>query len=75
MRGLDEAAIYKLDVICRKLELQPSDHLLEIGTGWGGTRDSRRADYGCRVTTTTISREQYNAARARAFARPVSRIA
>ena len=59
---LDEAAVYKLDVICRKLELQSSDHLLEIGTGWGGMAIHAARKYGCRVTTTTISKEQYEAA-------------
>ena len=60
--GLDEAAVFKLDVICQKLELQASDHLLEIGTGWGGMALHAAKKYGCRVTTTTISREQYEAA-------------
>ncbi len=60
--GLDEAAVHKLDVICRKLDLQASDHLLEIGTGWGGMAIHAARNYGCRVTTTTISREQYEAA-------------
>ena len=63
--GLDEAAIYKLDVICRKLELKPADHLLEIGTGWGGMAVYAAQNYGCRVTTTTISAEQYKTARER----------
>jgi len=56
---LDEAAVFKLDVICRKLELQPDEHLLEIGTGWGGLAIYAAKNYGCRVTTTTISSEQY----------------
>ena len=60
--GLDEAAVFKLDVICRKLDLQPSDHLLEIGTGWGGLAIYAAKNFGCRVTTTTISREQHAAA-------------
>jgi len=59
---LDEAAVYKLDLICLKLELKPSDHLLEIGTGWGGLAIHAAQHYGCRVTTTTISLEQFNAA-------------
>ncbi len=59
---LDEAAVHKLDVICRKLDLQPQDHLLEIGTGWGGLAIHAAQNFGCRVTTTTISREQYEAA-------------
>ncbi len=62
---LDEAAVHKLDVICRKLELVPEDHLLEIGTGWGGLAIHAAREFGCRVTTTTISREQYEAARRR----------
>jgi cyclopropane-fatty-acyl-phospholipid synthase len=59
---LDEAALHKLDLICRKLELKPADHLLEIGTGWGGLAIYAARHYGCRVTTTTISREQYDTA-------------
>ena len=56
---LDEAAVYKLDLICRKLELSPEHHLLEVGTGWGGLSIHAAKHYGCRVTTTTISAEQY----------------
>jgi cyclopropane-fatty-acyl-phospholipid synthase len=56
---LDEAAVHKLDVVCRKLSLRPEHHLLEIGTGWGGLAIHAARHYGCRVTTTTISREQY----------------
>jgi len=63
--NLDEAALHKLEVICRKLDLQPSDHLLEIGTGWGGLAIYAAKKFGCRVTTTTISREQYETARRR----------
>ncbi len=63
--SLDEAAIHKLDVICQKLELNPGDHLLEIGTGWGGLAIHAVTHYGCRVTTTTISRQQFEAARDR----------
>ncbi|MEA2253872.1 MAG: cyclopropane-fatty-acyl-phospholipid synthase [Solirubrobacteraceae bacterium] len=55
---LDEAALHKLDVVCDKLELRPTDHLLEIGTGLGALAVHAAARYGCRVTTTTISREQ-----------------
>lgn len=57
--SLEEAAVAKLDEICRQLELGPEDHLLEIGTGWGGMAIHAATQYGCRVTTTTISREQY----------------
>ena len=59
---LDEAAVHKLEVICQKLDLQPSDHLIEIGTGWGGLALYAAQNYGCRVTTTTISRAQYDGA-------------
>ncbi|MCG6889734.1 MAG: cyclopropane-fatty-acyl-phospholipid synthase family protein [Gammaproteobacteria bacterium] len=60
--SLEEASVHKLEVICRKLELQAEDHLLEIGTGWGGLAIYAAKHYGCCVTTTTISREQYEAA-------------
>jgi cyclopropane-fatty-acyl-phospholipid synthase len=56
---LHEAQIAKFERICRKLRLSPSDHLLEIGTGWGGLAMHAATRYGCRVTTTTISREQH----------------
>lgn len=56
---LEEAAEHKLRVICERLQLTPADHLLEIGTGWGGLALYAASHYGCRVTTTTISREQY----------------
>jgi len=55
---LEEASRAKLDRICDKLDLQPSDHVLEIGTGWGGFALHAAQTYGCRVTTTTLSREQ-----------------
>ena len=60
--SLEEAQIARLDRICRKLNLQPSDHVLEIGTGWGGFALHAARDYGCRVTTTTISQNQFEAA-------------
>jgi len=56
---LHEAQLAKFDAICRKLALQPDQHLLEIGTGWGGLALHAARHYGCRVTTTTISREQH----------------
>ncbi|WP_020406046.1 SAM-dependent methyltransferase [Hahella ganghwensis] len=59
---LEEASLAKLDHICRKLELGPNDHLLEIGTGWGGMAIYAARNFGCRVTTTTISNEQFSAA-------------
>ncbi len=59
---LEEAQTLKLDAICQKLDLGPEDHLLEIGTGWGGLAVHAASRYGCRVTTTTISREQHKLA-------------
>ena len=58
--SLEEASLHKLDLLCRKLDLQPSDHLLEIGTGWGGLALHAAQNFGCRVTTTTISRNQFD---------------
>lgn len=63
--SLAEASTAKLERICRKLDLQPSDHLLEIGSGWGGFALHAARRYGCRVTTATISPAQYELARAR----------
>ena len=63
--SLDEAAAAKVDRICRKLELKPTDHLVEIGTGWGGFAIHAARNYGCRVTTTTISHRQRDFAIAR----------
>ena len=57
--GLDEASVAKLEELCHQLELTDSDHLLEIGTGWGGMAIHAAKHYGCKVTTTTISKEQY----------------
>lgn len=56
---LAQAQRVRLDLICRKLELGPDDHLLEIGTGWGALAIHAASHFGCRVTTTTISREQH----------------
>lgn len=55
---LEQAAQHKLDLVCQKLELSPDDHVLEIGTGWGGLAIYMAKHYGCKVTTTTLSREQ-----------------
>jgi cyclopropane-fatty-acyl-phospholipid synthase len=57
---LDEAQLAKFERICRKLKLSPADHVVEIGTGWGGLAIHAARNYGCRVTTTTISREQHD---------------
>lgn len=62
---LDEAAVYKLDLICQKLDLRPGDRVIEIGTGWGGFAIHAAKHYGCHVTTTTISSEQLALARER----------
>jgi len=56
---LQEASEAKLERICQKLLLKPGDHVLEIGTGWGGFALYAATHYGCRVTTTTISKEQH----------------
>ncbi len=56
---LEEASVAKLELVCKKLELGPADHLLEIGTGWGALAVHAASRHGCRVTTTTISREQH----------------
>jgi cyclopropane-fatty-acyl-phospholipid synthase len=65
---LEAASARKLETICRKLQLMPSDHVIEIGTGWGGFALHAARHYGCRVTTTTISREQHAVATARVAA-------
>lgn len=57
--SLEQAQLNKLERICQKLALKPSDHLLEIGTGWGSMAIYAAQHYGCRVTTTTLSREQF----------------
>jgi len=62
---LHEAQLAKFDRICTKLQLSPADHLIEIGTGWGGLAIHAAAQYGCRVTTTTISGEQHAFAKAK----------
>lgn len=56
---MEEASTEKYDRLCMKLEIKPSDHVLEIGCGWGGFACYAAKTYGCRVTGVTISREQY----------------
>jgi cyclopropane-fatty-acyl-phospholipid synthase len=63
--ALEEAAVAKLDRICRRLNLGPGDRVIEIGTGWGGFAIHAVKEYGCHVTTTTISRQQHEYARSR----------
>ena len=60
---LEEASIEKLDKICKKLKLSSNDHILEIGTGWGSFAIHAAKNYGCKITTTTISDAQYNYAK------------
>jgi cyclopropane-fatty-acyl-phospholipid synthase len=59
---LEEAQLAKLDRICERLQLGPDNHLLEIGSGWGGMAIHAASTTGCRVTTTTISRAQHELA-------------
>jgi cyclopropane-fatty-acyl-phospholipid synthase len=63
--SLHDASIAKLDRICRKLNLSADDHVIEIGTGWGSFALHAAQTYGCRVTTTTLSEQQYQLARQR----------
>lgn len=59
---LGDAQRAKFDRLCRKLDLRPHDHLVEIGTGWGGLALHAASNYGCKVTTTTISDAQLEVA-------------
>ncbi|HHP7233735.1 MAG TPA: class I SAM-dependent methyltransferase [Desulfobacterales bacterium] len=63
--SLAEASSAKYERICRKLRLRPEHHVVEIGSGWGGFAMHAADRYGCRVTTTTISEQQYEMARRR----------
>lgn len=63
--SLIDAQVEKYDRLCRKLKLKPTDHVLEIGSGWGGNAIHIAKNYGCKVTTVTISEEQYKLAKAR----------
>jgi len=60
--SLEQAQIRKYDVLCRKLRLQPSDQVLEIGSGWGGFSMHAAKNFGCHVTTVTISQAQFDEA-------------
>lgn len=62
---LAQAQQYKLQQICERLQLKASDHLIEIGTGWGSMAIYAAQHYGCKVTTTTISQQQYDYTKAR----------
>ena len=59
---LEQASVEKYDRLCRKLDLKPTDHVVEIGSGWGGFAIHAARHYGCRITTTTISKEQHELA-------------
>lgn len=63
--SLEAAQVKKIDRLCSKLRLGPENHLLEIGSGWGALASHAARKYGCRVTTVTISKEQYKYAAAR----------
>ncbi|MCH2211728.1 MAG: cyclopropane-fatty-acyl-phospholipid synthase family protein [Fuerstiella sp.] len=63
--SLHQASVAKLDRICRKLDLRPTDEVLEIGTGWGGFALHAVRNFGCGLTTTTISDAQFSKARSR----------
>lgn len=63
--GLAEASQAKLDCVCRLLKLKPGDRVIEIGTGWGGFAIHAAENYGCHVTTTTISERQHELAQER----------
>jgi cyclopropane-fatty-acyl-phospholipid synthase len=65
---LEAASTRKLDAICAKLALNANDRVVEIGTGWGGFAIHAAQRHGCHVTTTTISREQFDLARTRVHA-------
>jgi cyclopropane-fatty-acyl-phospholipid synthase len=62
---LEHAQEHKLKLLCERLELGPDDHLLEIGSGWGGLACFAAQHYGCKVTTTTISKAQFETAQQR----------
>lgn len=68
---LDEAQRDKLDLICRKLDLQPGERLLDIGCGWGGLAENAARNYGVKVVGITISNEQQRLATQRCAGLPV----
>jgi cyclopropane-fatty-acyl-phospholipid synthase len=70
--SLEEAQYAKYDRLCRQLHLKPTDHVLEIGSGWGGNAIFMAKNYGCKVTSLTISEEQLKLARERVEAAGLS---
>jgi cyclopropane-fatty-acyl-phospholipid synthase len=71
-QSLESAQAEKFDMLCRKLRIKASDHVLEIGSGWGGFAVHAARNYGCRVTSITISQEQWKYAKERAEAEGLS---
>ena len=59
---LHTASTRKLATICQQLNINSDDHVLEIGSGWGGFACYAAKSIGCKVTTITISEEQFNEA-------------
>ncbi|MDQ3144508.1 MAG: cyclopropane-fatty-acyl-phospholipid synthase family protein [Pseudomonadota bacterium] len=72
--SLADAQTAKLDRICRKLQLGPADHLLDIGCGWGGLACHAAQFFGCTVHGVTLSKEQHDAARERARSRGLEKL-
>lgn len=70
--SLESAQTEKYDRLCRKLRLRPSDRVLEIGGGWGGFAEHAAKNYGCQITSITISQEQLNYAKERIAAAGLS---
>ncbi|HYK77506.1 MAG TPA: cyclopropane fatty acyl phospholipid synthase [Daejeonella sp.] len=69
--SLEEAQEQKLDLICRKIKLQPGQKVLDVGCGWGGFARFAAQKYGAEVVGITISHEQYNLARQRCAGLPI----
>ena len=70
--SLQEAQLAKYERLCKQLKLRSSDHVLEIGSGWGGNAIYIAKNYGCKVTTVTISKEQYEFAKQKIAAENLS---
>jgi cyclopropane-fatty-acyl-phospholipid synthase len=68
---LAQAQRRKMDLICRKLGLQPGMRMLDIGCGWGGLAKYAAERHGCTVVGVTISREQQTYAAAACRGLPI----